>query len=435
MFKRYFTYILIAVSSAVLTLGLSGQLSWEGSNPQSKEVIQSIPYAASIEVGDDAPDSGVSKHIRGATYPGLNLFTPRSPQVAGRSETLLMDMDGNIVHRWKAPWNTVGGWEYAKLAEGGDLIVYSTDRYLMKVDWEGRLKWKLSGRYHHDINFDESGNILVLARDEEIIQYKGKELPILNDIVVRVSPDGKIIEQTKLFSSFEKLIPEKLWINLLHWAEKADIILRIKQRENNLTPIVEEGSPGDILHTNNISLLPRNVPSLGKKGDWLVSCRSLDMVAVLDSESHTVTWSWGPGQIIMQHHPVVLDNGNLLIFDNGVIKNFSRSIELNPESKEVLWEFNRFFSRWGGSNQRLPNGNTLIMVDNVGRAIEVNKQGEIVWEYHAHMVGKKGSPLVHRSTVYRMERLLEPGSFEPLRALFEKSLKGQKQFSPAYPKD
>ena len=40
-----------------------------------------------------------------------------------------------------------------------------------------------------------------------------------------------------------------------------------------------------------------------------------------------------------------------------------------------------FFSRTCGSNQRLPNGNTLITETDYGRVFEVTRDNEIVWEF------------------------------------------------------
>ena len=52
----------------------------------------------------------------------------------------------------------------------------------------------------------------------------------------------------------------------------------------------------------------------------------------------------------------------------------------------MAWRFEStketpFFSRDCGHAQRLPKGNTLANESLPGRAIEITKDGEIVWEY------------------------------------------------------
>jgi hypothetical protein len=91
-----------------------------------------------------------------------------------------------------------------------------------------------------------------------------------------------------------------------------------------------------------------------------------------------------------QHDPDFLDNGNILIFDN--LGRFSESggksrvMEFNPYTYEVTWRFegtgdNVFFSDVRGSQQRLPNNNTLITESEAGRILEVTYGKNIVWEY------------------------------------------------------
>ena len=55
---------------------------------------------------------------------------------------------------------------------------------------------------------------------------------------------------------------------------------------------------------------------------------------------------------------------------------------------EIVWIYEtdgyanlRFFSKSMGTQQRLPNGNTLICEGMTGRVFEVTYEGEMVWEY------------------------------------------------------
>jgi hypothetical protein len=101
----------------------------------------------------------------------------------------------------------------------------------------------------------------------------------------------------------------------------------------------------------------------------------------------------------------MLPDGHILVFDNGVRRKYSRVLEVDPASGEIVWEYRGevpelFYSEARGSAQRLPNGNTLICESDRGRAFEVTPGGEIVWLWkNPDIQGGR------RSTVYRMTRL------------------------------
>jgi len=105
--------------------------------------------------------------------------------------------------------------------------------------------------------------------------------------------------------------------------------------------------------------------------------------------------------------PTLLENGNILIYDNGANRSYSRIVEFNPISESIEWEYKanppqQFYSKLRGSNQRLPNGNTLICDSENGRAFEVTKDKEIVWEFYNPEI-QKGK----RKLIYRMMRITD----------------------------
>ena len=91
----------------------------------------------------------------------------------------------------------------------------------------------------------------------------------------------------------------------------------------------------------------------------------------------------------MQHECVLLPNGNVTLFANGInttTNPFSRVIELDPKTHKTVWEYRArpaytFFSPHISGAQRLPTGNTLICEGQWGRLFEVTPEGETVWEY------------------------------------------------------
>jgi len=114
------------------------------------------------------------------------------------------------------------------------------------------------------------------------------------------------------------------------------------------------------------------------------------------------------GQWFRQHEATLLDNGNLLLFDNRGNNGQSKVIELNPRTQDAVWtygvaEAEALYSATCGTAARLPNGNTLITESNRGRAIEVTPTNEVVWEFISpHRAGDENELI---ATLLALERL------------------------------
>jgi len=169
-----------------------------------------------------------------------------------------------------------------------------------------------------------------------------------------------------------------------------------------------EGHGYDYFHLNTITVLPAT--PLGERdrrfqeGNLLVCFRSVNQIAVLEKGTYHILWAWGQAELEWPHHPTLLPNGHILIFDNGVKRQRSRVLEMDPLTAEIVWQYappppEVFYSYTRGSAQRLDNANTLICESDKGRAFEVTPQGEIVWIWlNPETVGDV------RKTVYRMIR-------------------------------
>ncbi len=185
----------------------------------------------------------------------------------------------------------------------------------------------------------------------------------------------------------------------------------------------------DYFHANSIQVLPET--DIGRKdrrfqeGNWLISLPKVNLVLIIDKNTKELVWSFGPGKLRFQHSPRMLDNGNIIIFDNGIYRNYSRVIEIDPLTEEIVWEYKgsppeSFFSLENSNAQRLPNGNTLITEGIKGRVFEVTPKKEIVWEFYNPRFDEKG----HREKIYRAFKL-EKKEFvnlkeEDVLTLFEK---------------
>ena len=123
---------------------------------------------------------------------------------------------------------------------------------------------------------------------------------------------------------------------------------------------------------------------------------------ILDGKTHGILWLWGPTNVGWQHHPRLLSSGRILLFDNGFDE--SRVIEIEVPSGKIHWQYREgrsFFAAWGGANQRLPNGNTLITETSAGYAFEVTPAGEKVWEFANPHLTESGE---RRVNIWRMTR-------------------------------
>ncbi|MCY4108801.1 MAG: aryl sulfotransferase, partial [Chloroflexi bacterium] len=141
-----------------------------------------------------------------------------------------------------------------------------------------------------------------------------------------------------------------------------------------------------------------------------LSHRSIDIIAIVDSDTREIIWAWGLGVLDGQHQPQMLPNGNILLFDNGTLRGYSRVLEFDPREPDVfLWEYSDpegFFSPFRAGQQRLPNGNTLICEADCGRIFEVTMEGDVVWDYYSPFFGDQFVN-VYRATRYSPE-LVEP---------------------------
>ena len=153
---------------------------------------------------------------------------------------------------------------------------------------------------------------------------------------------------------------------------------------------------GDIFHTNTLEIFDGSQASVSpifRRGNALISLRSLHTIAIVDLERRRLVWA-STGPWLMQHQPTLLDNGRILLLDNQGHGGLSKVIEIDPLTQEIVWayegdETNGFFTATCGSNQRLPNGNTLITQSDGGRAFEVTADKTIVWEYYnPHRAGE-----------------------------------------------
>jgi len=287
----------------------------------------------------------------------------------------------------------------------------------LKLDWDSNLIWRLPLKAHHDISPAADGSLYALSLQMETYRKLKVQFPIL----VHISEAGEVVDRWR---GIEHLGELQRWLDSRFFL---DTLLTELEQDGELESYLRtHRNRFDYFHTNTVTILP-NTP-LGERdarfraGNIMLCLRNVDQIVILDAESKEVVWSFGANHLEHPHHPTMLDDGHILIFDNGVRRRHSRVIEIEPVSGELVWQYvadpaGEFFTEQKGSSQRLPNGNTLICQGDYGRVFEVTPEGERVWEWKnpATIEGDPDplSPGVYRVALYRMTRL-KPALVEPL---------------------
>ncbi|MFC2017000.1 aryl-sulfate sulfotransferase [Chloroflexota bacterium] len=320
-------------------------------------------------------------------YNGVTLFTPTEGEGAW-----LIDMMGRLVNHWEIPYQPSSDAEllpngnllYAgKIANGPLVDLDGAGGILLEVDWDGNVVWEYKDPYlHHAFYRMGNGNTLIIkwvkVPDDIAVRVKGgdpgteRDGVMWGDVIQEITSDGKVVWE---------------WIAHEHL-------------EPDATPRCPICPRVTWTHANAVSELP--------DGNILTSFMKINTIAIIDKKTGDIKWQWGPGELAHQHCPTMMDNGNILVFNNGRHPNrfapgFSKVIEVNPRTNDIVWAYGggnlmfEFYSSTLGSCQRLPNGNTLVCEGTTGRIFEVNPSLELVWEFANNLPSYEPYPAQTRS--------------------------------------
>ncbi len=364
-----------------------------GEDPEELARLLSLPYSAGgAEAG---ARTGVTTFDRDRAASGLNLYTS-----GDGPEVRLVDMEGRPLHRWRLPFEeafpgkpTTADTAFirrARLLPGGDLLALYQGGGLVKLDRDSRPLWKVDAGFYNDLAVLENGRIVTLSKrlNPDLLE----EGPVLEDSLEYLGPDGRRLGSVSLTFSL--------------WRSRFESLLR---------PLP---ATADILHSNTATVLDGayadRSPIFGR-GFVLVSLREIDVVAIVDPDGELVVWAQrGPWDA--QHEPTLVDGPRILLFDNKGAEGRSRVLEVDPLTGEIPWEYRGppgrpLWSAEAGSVQRLSNGNTLITDSEQGRALEITRDGEIVWEFLTpHRAGDRGELV---ATLFEVLRLPDDRSWLP----------------------
>jgi hypothetical protein len=361
------------------------------------------PFHASLPSG--AMPAQVTVDQADKTSDGFTLYTATD----GPRATLL-DMRANVVHRWELPFRQAWThpphiedplpddnihWFHCHLYANGDLLaIYHADGDtpygygLIKLDKDSNLLWAYANNVHHAVDVGEEGTIYTLTQkisSEPPACLNLPPGPCLTDSLVVLSAEGQELESIPIAEAFAQSLYAPILSSLPKRADLTDLKDDPKSAHSRRRQTVAQG---DLLHANSVKVLSRALAPkfpLFQAGQVLLSLRNIDTIAVLDRSTRRVVWA-AQGIWQLQHDAEFLDNGHLLLYDNGGAgKRGVRIVEYDPRTQAIPWLYasekgRRFQARFRGAKQRLANGNTLIVDPEYRRLLEVTADKELVWE-------------------------------------------------------
>jgi len=248
----------------------------------------------------------------------------------------------------------------------------------VKLDRCGEVQWAVRHATHHSIDPSANGGFWIPGRRyvEEDSAFPRVDAPYYDDLILLVSPDGDILKEISVPALlFKNDLHALLFANGKHWMELPDEL--------------------EIVHVNDVEELSADMaehfPQFAA-GDLLLSLRDLNLVMVIDPQTEQVRW-YKTGPWLRQHDPDFNAKGRISIFNNnsddtktGRIFGGSNIIEIDPSNDKTTILYGdrpdqKIFTNIRGKHQALENGNLLITEFSAGRVIEVNSDGNIVWEF------------------------------------------------------
>jgi hypothetical protein len=371
--------------------------------------------------------------------------------------TYLIDMDGNVAHKWPYDGNPgaiidpklVGGArghvlvQYQKLNDSRGGIF--TDRSVAELDWNGKKVWEWgrqapggAARQNHDWARLKNGDTLLLVAVPRAVPGLGPKI-IGDQAIYEVTPAGKIVWKWAAGD------------HLREFGFPPDGMAYLRERVKRNPP-----EPYGYLEINDMQVLGKNRwYDAGDKrfnpDNIMIDSRKGNVILIISKRTGKVVWRLGPvfpgseyspdqrihdrkvprpvDQFSGQHDAHLIPEGlpgagNLLLLDDEGGAGFppaalgiyagSRVLEIDPEKKEIVWQYTgedsgrppwTFFTSFVGNVTRLPNGNTLIDEGMNGRIFQITRDGDIVWEYITPFAGHSvvnGKPYSN-SLIYRAQ--------------------------------
>jgi hypothetical protein len=306
----------------------------------------------------------------------------------------IIDRFGNIIYIW--PHDPLL-YCITSVLDNGQIIGFQSGQGTsqnngLRSDIKGNILWDSPGRVIREllpVTFDNELHYMGLVREtyrNTVPEWSGK-----------ISWDDAGVDSINWFSDI-----------IIIWNEEGDEIWSWSAREHYSFEDVD---------TNFVEMLIGNIdPIENAEFDWthvnslyfdeidstiMICSRHLSRISKIHYQSGEIIWNLGKdlpsndtvfGQnidISAQHAIRKLDNGNLMVYDNGNFKDpeLSRGLEIRVNdddslSAEIIWEYvlpDSLYTHKHGDCDRLKNGNSLITAGQKETLVEVDSLNNVVW--------------------------------------------------------
>jgi len=227
------------------------------------EVLKSLPYIQYVEEDKNPKAKGVVYYNKEKACPGLGLIF---------SDNLnLIDMNGKVLHKWN------GGKYFARINKNSEVLVFLSMKRLAKLDWDSKVLWEIkiptkNSRFDHEINFDEKGNIYTFLTKKMKVDCFSKPIPVKEEFIFILSPDGKIKQKISMWNLFKDMIPQRVIEEMLKQIEKKDFSREV----DRLGYEVFSTNSVDIINRDMRDSSGRRSFNLCKKSLYYCHCETLN---------------------------------------------------------------------------------------------------------------------------------------------------------------
>ncbi|CEM15561.1 unnamed protein product [Vitrella brassicaformis CCMP3155] len=340
-----------------------------------------------------------AKANKTARQDGLIFFAPRNT-TSGHDFLTIMDEKGRLIY-WqqltglrpsKSRVSTTGTTDF-RVQDNGHLWYYDplVQAWVERDKGYRIVRTRRAGHGYrpnrHTFRIRKDGTSLAAVYDLQPLVIGGKSAQVAGSIVQEIDSKGRVL--------FE-------WRSIDHPIISRTVKMALEKSAGSKANL--EGIK-NMLHLNSVDW--------DKGGNILISLRRFGLLLV-DRHTGQTIWQLGhlpsfnqftylndPRPFSLQHSPKLLDNGNLLLFDNSspsLHPRYSRAVEYRLELSmgkggrhglRKVWEYKGPFSPFNGNAQRLSNGNTAICWGGGGGSgssprpvyTEVTPAGEKVLEF------------------------------------------------------
>jgi hypothetical protein len=316
-------------------------------------------------------------HRASALMPGYRAIMGWDHQL-GKHAIWLYDETGQQLHTWTVDYDALKADDPAGLdrtphgmevLNDGSVLVNFDGKMgktaLARLDSCGNPLWsRTDAAYHHSIEPGPDGTFWTWRGEED-------ERDCRQSMVNFASADGDTIQEFDLIEDF-----------LVHSPAAATVF-------GLPTDFESKCQTHDIFHPNDVEVLTEDLANRFpdfRIGDLLVSLRTPNLVAVIDAEGRSLKW-WSHGPWHGQHDPDFGHDGRIWVYDNGQTEYAtSRVMAIDPAERQIetipAAGASRFYSRFMGKHQMLPNENHLVVVPGEGRVLELSPDGEVIFEFN-----------------------------------------------------